>query len=307
MRLVTISVLVPYEVAVPLFAQMPGVTPIVYTPDPAAPLPDGAQDAEIFIPPLLTGPVWRDVLHSLPKLRMVHTLTAGYESFVGDQVPEGVILCNARGAHGGSTAEWALGALLTIYREFLQFEDSRRAVSWDYRGTDTLQDKKVLVVGAGDLGQQMERRLLACDAVPTLVGRTARDGVRGQDELPALLPEADAVVIMVPLSEETRHLVDAKFLAAMPDGAILVNAGRGPIVHTDALVAELSTKRLRAALDVTDPEPLPTGHPLWSVPNLLLTPHVGGSVSGGAERAFRVIARSIEQLLAGKKPENQVS
>ncbi|HEX8868660.1 MAG TPA: NAD(P)-dependent oxidoreductase, partial [Lentzea sp.] len=145
------------------------------------------------------------------------------------------------------------------------------------------------------------------NASSVLVGRTARGDVRGVDELPSLLPEFDAVVIFTPMTEETRHLVDAKFLAAMKDNAILVNGARGPVVDTDALLAELNSGRLRAALDVTDPEPLPEGHPLWTAPGLLLTPHVAGSCTGHAHRAYAVVASEIARYGAGEQPRNLVN
>jgi phosphoglycerate dehydrogenase-like enzyme len=164
----------------------------------------------------------------------------------------------------------------------------------------------VLVVGAGDLGRELKRRLDTFDVTTTMVARQARDGVHGIDELPGLLPDHDAVVLMVPVTPATIGMVDAAFLAAMPDGAILVNGARGVVVDTDALLAELRSGRLRAALDVTDPEPLPEGHPLWTAPGLLLTPHVAGSVTGHRERAYAVVAAEVARFAAGKEPENLV-
>ena len=162
----------------------------------------------------------------------------------------------------------------------------------------------MLVLGAGDLAVEFRRRAEPFGAEVRVVGRRAREGVHGLDELDDLLPDADAVVVMLPLTDATRGLVDAGVLRRMPDGAVLVNAGRGPIVDTDALLAELRSGRLRAALDVTEPEPLPEGHPLWSAPGLLLTPHVAGSTTGWLERAFAVAARQIEQFAAGREPDN---
>jgi phosphoglycerate dehydrogenase-like enzyme len=241
----------------------------------------------------------------LPKLKLVQLLSAGAEYWI-DKVPPGVLLSTGRGAHGGSTAEWAVGALLAIYRELIEFDESRREGRWAYRMTDTLQGKRVLVVGAGDLGRELRRRLDTFDVTTTMVANHARDGVHGVDELPVLLPEHDAVVLMVPVTPATVGMVDAAFLAAMPDGAILVNGARGVVVDTEALLAELRAGRLRAALDVTDPEPLPEGHPLWTAPGLLLTPHVAGSVTGHRERAYAVVAAEITRFAAGKEPENLV-
>ncbi|HEX7307018.1 2-hydroxyacid dehydrogenase [Lentzea sp.] len=302
--LVTLTVLVPDEFGVQALSQVDGVRPVRYTPGEE--LPAEGLDAEVLVPRFLAGTDPRDVFAQLPNLKLVQLLSAGAENFVG-RVPDGVLLSTCRGAHGGSTAEWAIGALIAIYRDFLVFERARAEGRWDYHLTDTLQDKKVLIIGAGDLGEQLRRRLEPFDATATLVGRTARDGVHGVDELPALLPEFDAVVVFTPMTEETRHLVDAKFLAAMKDGAILVNGARGPVVDTDALLAELTSGRLRAALDVTDPEPLPEDHPLWTAPGLFLTPHVAGSCTGHTRRAYAVVASEIARYGAGERPRNLVN
>ena len=173
--------------------------------------------------------------------------------------------------------------------------------------TDELAGKRVLIVGAGDVGQQLARRLSACDAEPEFVARTARAGVHAIDELPDLLPDFDVVVLIVPKTSETVGLVDAAFLARMRDGALLVNAARGPVVDTDALLAELTSGRLRAAVDVVDPEPLPPGHPLWDAPNLLLTPHVAGSVLGFPARAERLIADQLRRFDRGEPLLNIVA
>ncbi|HEX6346591.1 2-hydroxyacid dehydrogenase [Umezawaea sp.] len=299
----TLIVLVPDDYGVTALSSVDGVRAVRY--QPGEPLPPDAADARVFVPKFLQGTNPREVYAQLPKLELVQLLSAGAERFVG-QLPEGVLLSTCRGAHGGSTAEWAIGALIAIYRDFPAFEAARQERRWDYHVTDTLQDKRVLVVGAGDLAEQFRRRLEPFDATATLVGRTARDGVRGMDELPALLPEHDAVLVVVPLTDETTGMVDADFLAAMPDGAILVNGARGPVVDTDALLAELTSGRLRAALDVTEPEPLPAEHPLWTAPGLFLTPHVAGSCTGSQRRSYAVVVSEMTRFAAGEQPANLV-
>jgi phosphoglycerate dehydrogenase-like enzyme len=264
----------------------------------------------VLVPGFLSGGAATKLLDDLPDLDFVQLLSAGAENWI-NRVPANVKLSICRGAHGGSTAEWVVGALLHIYREFGAFAQAQAEGKWVHDwvtsgGTDTLQGKRVLIVGAGDLGEQLVRRLDAFDATSTLVGRRARDGVRGLDELPELLGDYDAVVLMVPLTSETTGMVDAAFLARMADGAILVNAARGPVVHTDALLAELNSGRLRAALDVTDPEPLPEGHPLWTAKGLFLTPHVGGSCRGSGERSWKVAAAEIARYAAGEELKNLV-
>jgi phosphoglycerate dehydrogenase-like enzyme len=275
----------------------------VLTYDDVDDLPDAAEDAEVLV--VASGNVDEQVrlMARLPNLRLVQTLSAGVEAWEG-RLPKGVQLSNARGAHGGATAEWAVAALLAVYRELPVFVLAQREGRWDDHTTDTLDGKRVLVLGAGDLAVEFRRRAEPFGAEVSVVGRRARAGVHGLDELDDLLPPADAVVVMLPLTDATRGLVDAGVLRRMADGSVLVNAGRGPIVDTDALLAELQAGRLRAALDVTDPEPLPDGHPLWSAPGLLLTPHVAGSTRGFQDRASAVAARQIEQFAAGQEPEN---
>jgi phosphoglycerate dehydrogenase-like enzyme len=281
-----------------------GVNPLRF--ERGEPLPPGAEEAEVLIPGLQAGAQMKALLAALPKLRLVQLLSAGAESWIGT-LPDGVMLANCRGAHGGSTAEWVVSALLSIYRDLREFDHAQTAGTWTFHLTDTLQGKKVLVVGAGDLGQQLKRRLEPFDTAVTLVGTRARDGVRSIDELPSLLGSYDAVVMMVPVTPETTGMVNAEFLSLMADGAVLVNAARGVVVDTDALLAELRSGRLRAALDVTDPEPLPAGHPLWTAPGLLLTPHVAGTVRGNYERAYKVAGQQIAMFAAGRKPSNLVT
>jgi phosphoglycerate dehydrogenase-like enzyme len=300
---VTITVLVPDDRGMAALAEIDGVHPVRYTPGEA--VPEEGKAAEVLVPGFLSSVGVDELLTGLPELRLVQLLTAGAETWL-PKLPGGVRLSTGRGAHGGSTAEWVMTALLTIYREFIGFEDDRRARSWNQHRTDTLQDKRVLIVGAGDLGNEMRRRLDAFDASATLVGMRARDGVHGVDELPGLLGDYDAVVLMVPLTNATTGMVDADFLARMRDDAILVNAARGPVVRTDALLAELQSGRLRAALDVTDPEPLPEDHPLWNAPGLLLTPHVGGSCTGLEKRAWRVATTEIARYVGGEELHNEV-
>ncbi|MQA14155.1 MAG: phosphoglycerate dehydrogenase [Pseudonocardiaceae bacterium] len=298
----TTTVLVPHEQGVAALSGLPGVWSLRYDPD--AVLPPGAQRAEVLVAPLFGG-ARPELVGSLPRLRLVQLLTAGYESWSG-QVPDGVVLSTARGAHGGSTAEWVLAVLLALHRDLPRFVRAQDACHWDHHPTSTLLGSRVLVLGAGDVARQIARRLEPFEVTATLVGRRARDGVRGLDELPDLLGGHDAVVLALPHTRATTGLVDAAFLARMPDGAVLVNAARGPVVRTDALLAELASGRLRAALDVTEPEPLPADHPLWRAPGVLITPHVGGGVDGAMERAFAVAAEQIAAFARGEDPPNLV-
>jgi len=269
------------------------------------PIPAAAGGAEVLIPGFLAGGAAVDLMASLPRLRLVQLMTAGAEVWVG-RTPPGVTLCTASGAHGGSTSEWAVGALLAVLHEFPLFVRRQGEGTWDRHRTDELAGKRVLVLGAGDLGTQVKRRLEAFDASVTLAARTARDGVIGIDQVPEVLGEYAVVIAMLPLTPATTGLIDARFLAAMPDGAVLVNAARGQIVDTAALIEELTSGRLRAAVDVTEPEPLPDGHPLWSAPNLFITPHIAGAVPGAQDRALAVVRAQLHRFADGEELRNVV-
>lgn len=297
------TVLVPDDYGLRVISALDGVRAVRY--EPGGPVPAGAEDAEILVPGFLSGSAAAQIAWQLPKLRLVQLLTAGAEAWVG-KIPEGVMLSTGRGAHGASTAEWVLTGLLSVYREFTEFAVAQREHRWTQHQTDTLHGKRILIVGAGDLAAEIQRKLAAFDTPVTVVGTRAREGVHGVNELPELLGNADAVVLTVPVTTQTIGMVDAAFLSHMSDGAILVNAARGSIVKTDALLAELTSRRLRAILDVTDPEPLPSDHPLWDAPGLLLTPHVGGSSRGSRERAYTVATQEIARYLAGETPKNLV-
>lgn len=298
------TVLVPHDLGAEILSGVEGLRPVVY--DPQKPLPDEAAHARALVAPFLATSDAVAMTEQMPDLELVQLLTAGAEAWIGN-LPEGVALSDGRGAHGGATAEWVVAVLLAVYRHLDRFVRAQDRGVWDYHQTEELAGKKVLIVGAGDVGQKTRARLEPFEVETTLVGRTARDGVHGWDELPALLPRHDATVLIVPLTDETRGMVDAAFLAAMPDGSLLVNGARGPVVDTDALLAELTSRRIRAAVDVTDPEPLPDGHPLFSAPGLLLTPHVGGSVPLAMRRAYEVAAQQLGAFAAGDSPSNLVT
>lgn len=299
-----IVVLVPDSDGVEALRHVAGVSTVRYRVE--EPLPDAAGDAEVMV--VLYGKVDRvaEIIRSLPRLRLVQTLNAGYEQWKG-RIPEGVLLSNARGAHGGSSAEWAVAALLSVYRELQGFAAAQSEGRWRHHITDLLLGKRVLVLGAGDLAVNLRRRLEPFEVETTLVGRRARAGVESIDDLPRLLGDHDAVVVMLPDNEATHHIVGADFLARMRNGAVLVNVARGGLVDTDALIVELQRGRLRAALDVTDPEPLPANHPLWRAPGVLITPHVAGATIGSDDRAWAVAAKQIALFAQGRTPENVVT
>ena len=267
-------------------------------------LPTGeAAQAQVLVP---RGGLTDGLLDALPRLQLVQLRSAGAEQFAG-KLPAGVVLCNARGAHTPATAEWAVAATLAAQRGIPHYVREAEAGRWSPGTGHTLVGARVLVVGAGDIGRTIGAMMAGFGVELGYVARTAREGVHGFEELPGLLPDADVVVLIVPVTPQTTGMVDASFLAAMKDDALLVNAARGVVVDTDALLAELTAGRLRAALDVTDPEPLPEGHPLWSAPGLLLTPHVGGAVPDADARATAAVTEQLERVLAGQPLRNVVT
>ena len=299
-----LKVLIPRGLGLERMAAPANVEAIPY--QPGEPWPSEHVDTTVVVAGYEDAPAVGARFGALPNLRLVQTLNAGYEQWL-PLLPDGVMLSNGRGAHGGSSAEWVVAALLTIYRELETFAKHQSERVWRPKETETLIGKRVVVLGAGDLAVNLAARLTPFETEVTLVGRRARPGVRALTDIDGLLPGADVVVAMLPGDDSTRHLIDAEFLAKLRDGAVVVNAGRGGTVDTEALLVELTSGRLRAALDVTDPEPLPKEHPLWSAPGLLLTPHVAGSTVGAWERAWAVALRQIDVFARGGRPPNLVA
>lgn len=294
------------------------------------PLADGMEgevEIDVWIPDPFATRAMRIWPH-LRGVRMVLSMMAGTEWIPGTVGPH-VTICNARGAHNVSTAEWTIAAIMAMLKQFPLFLTMQEAADWRGRkqATDAYQKitgdvrslhppvmleeltgKTVLMVGHGAIGKEIERMLEPFRVRMMRVARTARTNpeVHATSELNTLLPEADIVVLILPLTDESRGLIGAKQFGAMRQGALLVNAARGPVVQTDALVDALNSGRIRAALDVTDPEPLPPEHPLWRCPNLLITPHVAGSTPEFAPRALRVAADELRRYMAGEPLQNAV-
>jgi phosphoglycerate dehydrogenase-like enzyme len=292
---------VPYADVVP---RLPATLAVdVY--DGSGPPPSTLDEVEFYVTPYTFDRGTLELIPRMPKVRVVQTLTAGYEHVL-PYLREGVTLCNAGGLHDASTAELAVTLTLAALRgipEFVRAQDRRE---WRPVRHDALADRTVLIVGYGGIGAAIERRLAGFEVEVLRVARRERDGVAPVTALPELLPRADVVILSMPLTEQTRRMVDAAFLARMRDGALLVNVARGGVVDTDALLAELRSGRLRAALDVTDPEPLPPDHPLWTAPNLLISPHVGGNSSAFLPRAHRLIVEQLQRYAAGEPLRHQV-
>ncbi|MGH3255613.1 MAG: 2-hydroxyacid dehydrogenase [Streptosporangiaceae bacterium] len=270
-----------------------------------AELPDSAGEVEVLVMPFGVRRSRLPVLATLPRLRLIQLMSAGAERII-PHVPAGVTLCNARGAHDAAVAEWIVAVILAQVRSLPALMAAQQRGTWEFTQIGPLAGQTVLIVGYGSIGEATERLLTPFGVTVERVARQARPGVAGSEELPAMLPRADIVVLLVPATAATVALADARFLGLMHDGALLVNAARGSIVDTSALLAELQSGRLRAALDVTDPEPLPAGHPLWSAPGLLLTPHVAGATTQAIPCAMAIVRDQLARYAAGEPLRNVV-
>jgi phosphoglycerate dehydrogenase-like enzyme len=263
---------------------------------------------DLVVPPYLGGSKRWGLLDGVGT-RLVQIQSIGYDG-VAERLPGGLVLANAASVHETATSELTLALILAAQRDLPAFVRAQEREEWTQHSTRSLADSRVLLLGYGGVGKAIEDRLLPFETTVTRVASRARSDERGAihgiDELGELLPLHDIVVVGVPLTDDTRGLVDADFLAAMPDDALFVNIARGPVADDDALVAAARSGRLRFALDVTDPEPLPAGHPLWSLPNVLITPHVGGASAAMLPRMRRLLERQIDLMLAGHDPVNVV-
>jgi phosphoglycerate dehydrogenase-like enzyme len=288
---------------------------------------DGTVDIDVWLPdpyPTRAQRIWPH----LRGVKLVLSLMAGTDWMPGVLGPH-VTICKAHGAHNISTAEWTLSATLAMLKHFPLFLDVQRSGDWRRRREATaeyealnkdqsplyppvmleeLTGKSVLMVGYGTIGKEIERMLEPFRVSLTRVARTPRSNpqVHAVTELESLIPAAEVIILILPHTAESQGLIGPRQFDVMRHGALLVNAARGPVVQTDALVAALNSGRIRAALDVTDPEPLPEGHPLWSCPNLLITPHIGGSSPMFAPRALKVAADELRRYIAGEPLQNAV-
>jgi phosphoglycerate dehydrogenase-like enzyme len=260
---------------------------------------------DFYVPLYMGGAKALSYAAQMPNLKTLQMLNAGYDDALAYLRP-GLTLCNARGVHDASTAELAVGLAIASRRGFPEFMREQIAGRWSHHRTSALSDSKIGIIGYGSIGKKIAKNLSGFEVSVTAFTQSGRDGSLTIDQLDAHLPELDIIILILPLSDSSRHLFNAQRLAAMKDGALLINVARGPVVETDALVKELNSGRIFAALDVTDPEPLPAGHPLWSAKNLLLVPHVGGN-SDAFEPRGRALVESQLQLLAAGALEHVVA
>jgi phosphoglycerate dehydrogenase-like enzyme len=305
---VAVKVWIAHDDGLGFMGDLPDQVTVDVLRSPEDPLPADPAEVEFWVPPFLSTGLAVAMAGKMSALRVVQLLSAGADAWAG-RLPAGVTLCDARGVHSSSTSEWAVTAMLAHLRAFPAYIRDQAARRWShgaYTPTDELADKRVLIVGSGAIGDALAARLEPFEVSVTRVARTARPGVHPVEALPELLPEADVVVLLVPLTGQTQGMVDEAFLARMRDGALLVNAARGPVVDTAALTRELASGRIAAAVDVTDPEPLPADHPLWTMSNFLLTPHVAGSVRNVFRRGYRLAGEQIRRYVRGEPLINEV-
>lgn len=278
--------------------------------DLAGPPPGEASGRriDIVVPPYMGAAARLGALDGV-EVGLVQSQSIGYDD-IPEALPPGHVFANAASVHETSTAELAVGLAIAAQRGIPDFVRAAAEGRWAPARHDSLADRRVLLLGYGGVGRAIEERLAPFEVELTRVASRARDDERGRihgiDELPALLPEAEIVIVGVPLNDATTGLVDAAFLAALPDGALVVNVARGPVADTDAIIAEATSGRLRFALDVTDPEPLPDDHPLFALPNVLISPHVGGATSAMMPRMARLLRDQIERMSRGDEPRNVV-
>ena len=284
----------------------PGLEGIEVAAIPARAAQDAdVQRVEALVPPFDDREMLGAVLPRMRALRLIQVLSAGVD-WIDGLVPPGVTLCNARGSRDVAVAEWVVAAILHDAQGLGRADAQRRARVWDPWTPREVAGTTALIVGHGAIGRALEPRLRALEMDVVGVTRSGRNGTRTTRELPDLLSRADVVVLLAPLTDDTRGLADAGFLGVMRPGALLVNAGRGALVDTDALLAALRSGRLRAALDVTDPEPLPPDHPLWEAPGLLLTPHQAGDTERADQRALAIARDQLQRLARGEPLLNVV-
>lgn len=285
--------------------ELPANVDVLLVPPEPAPVPD-LGEVDLIVP----GDRTRDALLELldgggGRLRVIQTTSAGVDWLIG-RVPAHVIVCNARGVYDAPLAEWAVGAILAMQRGLVESRDAQARHARESIEPPELLGRRVIILGLGSIGTAISDRLRPFGVELIGVGRTARPGVRGLAELDEILGQAEILVNILPLTGETRGLLDARRLSLLPDGALVVNAGRGRTIDTAALVEELRAGRIRAALDVTDPEPLPPEHPLWDLPNVLITPHMAGDSPASTIRAFELAGDQVRRFATGEPLINEV-
>lgn len=267
--------------------------------DGIAPAAGDLDSIEFYVPRYMGGPAAIAMIPEMKNLKVIQSPNAGVDDVLKIR-PEGVTLCNAAGVHDASTAELAVALSIASRRGFAAFARDQVDQRWGHERMSSLADSNIAIVGYGNIGKTIARMLSNFEVTITAFSKSGRDGALTLDHFDRLLPTFDVIILIVPLNDQTHHLMNAARLASMKDGAALINVARGPVVDTDALIAELNSGRITAGLDVTDPEPLPAGHPLWSAKNVIITPHVGGDSAAFIPRGRKLVEEQLARFASGQ-------
>ncbi len=262
------------------------------------------SEVTFYVPTYMGGRPALELTKKMPNLKVLQMPNAGYDDAM-EFVRKGITLCNGRSIHDDSTAELAVGLTIASLRGFPDFVRNQDKSSWVHVKNKSINDRRIGIIGFGSIGSTIAKMLSGFSVEIVPFTQSGRDNTTAISDLDKHLPTLDVVILILPLTAESKHLFNAKRLSLMKDGALLVNVARGPIVDTDALVKELNSGRITAAVDVTDPEPLPSDHPLWRAKGVLISPHVGGNTTAFEKRARKLIESQLN-LLAEGKPLNNV-
>jgi phosphoglycerate dehydrogenase-like enzyme len=259
----------------------------------------------LFVPLYLGGAKALAHAEKMPNLQVIQLLMAGYEDALAF-MKNGQQLANARGVHDFSTAELAISMMLAHFKDHKEFAENQKNSKWLHKTTGSLYGKKIAIIGAGSIGSKLAGMLSVFETTTQLYASYARDAIKAIDDLHQDVATFDCIIVIVPLTDKTKNLIDKKILSGMKTGSLLVNVARGPVVNTDHLIAELSKGRISAALDVTDPEPLPADHPLWKLSNCQIIPHVGGDSEAFEPQARKFLEQQFKDISEGKPLHNEI-
>jgi phosphoglycerate dehydrogenase-like enzyme len=270
------------------------------------PEPEILETIQFYVPPYMVGPGALELISSMSSLQVIQSPNAGVDDIL-KILPPGVTLCNAKGVHDASTSELAIGLAISARRGFPTFMANQSQGKWVHERHNALADSRVGIVGMGNIGSLIARQLEAFSVEVIGFSRSGKDGSKMMSEFDQILPTLDVVILILPLTNESHHLMNRSRINSMKPGATLVNMARGAIIETSALVDALNRGHITAGIDVTEPEPLPEEHPLWSAPNLIITPHVGGDSSAFNPRVRALIESQVERFATGKPLINVVA
>lgn len=263
------------------------------------------SEITFYVPTYMGGKPALELTKKMQNLKVLQMPNAGFDDAI-EYVRPGMTLCNGKSIHDDSTAELAVGLTIASLRGFADFVRNQDKSEWVHVKNKSINDRKIGIIGFGSIGTTIANMLGGFAVEIIAFTQSGRDDTIAISNLDKFLPDLDVVILILPLTKDSKHLFDAKRLSLMKDGALLVNVARGPIVETDALVKELNSGRITAALDVTDPEPLPKDHPLWQAKGVLISPHVGGNTTAFEKRARRLIQSQLALLSQGKPLNNVI-